>query len=918
MFKQLSQIGKNLSDEFARGVSEDLNPSQDHHTKDDSGLPPEVVSKLKKFEKYEDKYPKLLSAYKGERLKLERAVEIEKVLTEYTPISSFDDAESLAAFFKDMNEKQNLLNNEIKRLITEASEKNQVDTEEKSTSEPLNNGEYEKDINRLKDQILQSDVKHGDELKELNKKLQDTNENFEKLKGEKDSLVDSYEMDVSKLKEELERLKNEYENREKMSHEVIEKLDAENKLSQNKIKELEQTLSEKESTIKKLQEKIADDLEKIEGFEKKVNSSSEFSIANTENLQSATPSKSSAKKKKKSNKKSSPHANTTVEETPVANDGEHEKLETKYKEVCTKLESIQDNLNADWQGRYDALKVELNSSVHSNDELKEQMELLEKERKHLGDELNKSKDEIKEKQSEIEETRDMMKVIGNELVDAKDKLKELSGVDKEDMVHLEDELRKSRSELSSLAEKLTEKENQLQSVLSNMTRELDSLRTSSFYNEKQQNQLNENLNKLKTENSKLTDQVKEFENLKKTHSSLRTSLVQKEKTIIYLEQQIKTYTESVETTKKTTDSIKLENRQLLDRLETLKRDYEILKADAKGRSESFEKYIRENGQLSERLSMLQDKYETLQSLKSNSSEHTDSIKRQCEELTVKLKEANKKIFSLEDEVTEYSNMIHDKAREINHLRRHISENSYGETAKERELKEKLTYEADEKIKLQNELILQATRKSRDVQDWKQANAELKSELHGLQLKEKELQSDILTLKTLNTNLQSNSGSSKEDSKELEKLAISLKESLSKADQKIRGLQETNDNLMRTNDNVNEKFSRLSKNYKALSKQLNELKEKNGNGIRSSRASSVTSNGENQPVGTRSRQSSFTSNRTVLPPETVSEMNDKVAYIKNVLLGFLEHKDQRTQLLPVVSTLLRFDSNDEKRLMMSLK
>lgn len=930
MFKQLSQIGKNLSDEFAKGVSEDLHPSQDNHPDYNSDLSPDIVSKLKKFEKYEDKYPKLLAAYKGERSKLERAAEIEKVLTEYTPISSFDDAESLAAFFKDMNEKQNLLNNEIKRLLTESSSRDQDAQQERgeqsNVNELSNREQYEAEINKLKEEISESEKKHSTALRELEGKLESATKDLENLKNERDILNKNYEENTSKLQKEVNALKNDLQRSE--DGEAITKLKEENELLRNKINESEHGLHEKESAIEELYGEVQQNREKIESLEKNTSlpSSNEPSTSNVEHSQATPPSKGNAKKKKKYNKKkSNSNANGAVEEALCVNGSEEENLETRYKEVCAKLETTKDSLNADWQGRYDALKAELKASVNSKDEFKGKLEKLEKEYKNLEEELGKSNDVIKEKQFEIEETKDMMKTIGNELVEAKDKLKEVSGVDKEDMIHLENELRETRSELSSLSAKSTEKETELNSTLLTTNKELDSLKSSSSSNDKRRKQLellsekmNEELNKLKSENSTLSAQVREYENLKKTHASLKTTMMQKEKTIVYLEQQVKTYSDNIDTTKKTTEGIKRENKQLLEYVDNLKKDYQILKDDSKRKNESLERYIKESGQLSERLSMLQDKYETLQGLKSNSNEQIDSIKRQCEELTVKLKEANKRSISLEDEVTEYSNTIREKTREINGMKRHLSESSNGETAKERELREKLTYEADEKIKLQSEITLQATRKSRDIQDWKQANAELKSELHRLQLREKELGADIATLRSLNSNLQDHSGSSKEDSNELERLTMSLKESLSKADQKIRELQEINETLMHTNDDVNQKLNRLSKNYKALSKQLSELKETSRNESRTSRASSIASGGENQQMDSRSRQSSFSSNRNILPPETISEMNDKVVYIKNVLLGFLEHKDQRNQLLPVVSTLLRFDSNDEKRLVMSLK
>lgn len=108
MFKQLSQIGKNLTDELAKGLADDVNgASSEQQTEDDkSGLPKDIQTKLRKFEKYEQKYPLLLSAYKNEKLKSEKFEAIEKILAENTPISNIDDAvDTLPAFFQDLNNK---------------------------------------------------------------------------------------------------------------------------------------------------------------------------------------------------------------------------------------------------------------------------------------------------------------------------------------------------------------------------------------------------------------------------------------------------------------------------------------------------------------------------------------------------------------------------------------------------------------------------------------------------------------------------------------------------------------------------------------------------------------------------------------------------------------------------------------------
>lgn len=144
-------------DELAKGLADDMSPtpSEQQIEDDKSGLPKEIQAKLRKFEKYEQKYPLLLSAYKNEKLKSEKLEAVEKILAENTPISNIDDAvDTLPAFFQDLNNKNNLLNDEIKRLTKQNSE-----IPESASSETLKDKEeeflkkeqnYKNDIDDLK------------------------------------------------------------------------------------------------------------------------------------------------------------------------------------------------------------------------------------------------------------------------------------------------------------------------------------------------------------------------------------------------------------------------------------------------------------------------------------------------------------------------------------------------------------------------------------------------------------------------------------------------------------------------------------------------------------------------------------------------------------------------------------------------
>ena len=310
-------------------------------------------------------------------------------------------------------------------------------------------------------------------------------------------------------------------------------------------------------------------------------------------------------------------------------------------------------------------------------------------------------------------------------------------------------------------------------------------------------------------------------------------------------------------------------------------------------------------------------------MRRNSNDQVDSIQRQCEELAVKLKESNKKILSLEDDLSEYANVIQDKTREAVTMRRLLSDTQNDESTKLKDLKDKVSYLEDEKMKLQAEITLQTSRTTREIQDWKQANSTLNSEIHSSKLREKQLKAEIETLDALNSNMKRKNTLDFNDSDELEKLTKNLKDALSKSDKKIRDLQTSNDELMQLNKELNKKFDRISKNYRTISNQLSSFREeKNSSSTKSSRSNSLVSLPNFNPSPSQTDIHLSVSNnhvaRSVSPAENRPEVNEKVAYIKNVLLGFLEHKEQRLQLLPVISMLLKLDSNDEKRLIMSLK
>lgn len=501
------------------------------------------------------------------------------------------------------------------------------------------------------------------------------------------------------------------------------------------------------------------------------------------------------------------------------------------------------------------LRVKLDTLQADYDKLNKEYELLTSTKADLA----KLKETIKIKDEELESVRDMLKDVGNDLVAAQDQLK-------------------SKNDASA--------------EVNNLKLQLESLRSN-------------NADNLKSYELKQNELNNEIASLKKNESSLRQTVTQKEKIIDYLENQVKEYSSKESEYKNEIELQKKENSAFVKRIENLNKETAKWKNESQKNNGNLESYIKENGKLSERLEVLQEKLETLQNLKSNSNDQVETIRKQCEELSFKLKDANKKILSLEDELNENANILQERNRETTTMRKMLNELQTDKSNRVKELESRLHFAVEEKSKIENELQMELTRKSQDLKQLKQKNTQLQSVNHDQLIKIEQYSAEIEELKSTFERMKRSNNVSQEDTSELDSIVKSLKEALVKSEKKQREIMNTNVELKELNNDLNKKFDRLSKNYKNLSLQISKTKDLEPKSARSSphpsRSGSIVQDTISSPISS-----------------TQSEINEKIAYIKNVLLGFLEHRDQRDQLLPVVTTLLQLDSNDEKRLLLSLK
>ena len=610
---------------------------------------------------------------------------------------------------------------------------------------------------------------------------------------------------------------------------------------------------------------------------------------------------------------------------------EKEELETRVEDLG-KVNGAVSNGTKDHKGE------EEEDTEKEVDELKTQLLQKEKELEEIGTKLQAANKSLKEKLDEIEDLRDLMKDIGNDLVTAKDEIKELKKREKSDesatpdeqRTQLEVKLASLSDDVKSLKDKLAQKTKEAKDLQGKITSLEDQSHTEQLANKQSEDNLRKDVKTLKKqlqeqtekldakekeldaqkgERVKLEERLQELYKFKSNDtsykleiSSLQSNLTHKEETIKELRSKIDSLNGDNTTLQAKIDKLEKSNNELqANYMESLKNKNELLSKQEsfieseKSLNTQLSKLQREKQEIRNELEKTRSSLDALMSEKLSANNDVQLYKRQYDELAMKSKEYNLRIESLEDELSESRNLLQEKTREGGNLRRLLIETDEMMKQKESDHKLELKGLENEKTDLERRGIQMVKKKQKEIDDMNAVLAEHKTRIAQLEEKLKSMVSVPQTEPAADT---------EHLNSELQLQIDTLREALSASSSKIKEYEKLNATLKKLNEENILKFERLSKNYKLLTHQYRLMKD---NESRRGSAESVTSSVD------------------VRKSESLDEKRDKdkqsdtnIAYLKNVLLGYFEHKEQREQLLPVLKTLFHFSEDDENKFLVALK
>ncbi|KAK6456565.1 uncharacterized protein RJT20DRAFT_45660 [Scheffersomyces xylosifermentans] len=946
-------------------------------------LPPAIRSKLKKFVKYEEKYPILLEAFKTEKRKAELIHTFEKVLQENTPVSSIAEAGALVEYLNGLNEKTTLLNTELRKYSRDNSNltksntdlndklRNSTDQLKRAVSERIENDRKVDELNQ-KISLLEADLKAktdevaktSESLKEqtaktiqaekaledtkkeivaLQKKFESNKTNEDGMNGELTTLrveAATYKSKIKSLEEEVETLQIE-KKQQQMDHSTINA----NELLRHEVSELKEKIDEKDVEIKKLLE-----------AKSKTDPVPDASAIEHSTPQPHSPGNELTKNKKKKNKKKKGGSEPSTPSVQVS------KTNVKEEVLANEFSSVQEEL--EWT------KAEVRNLEITNEDLKE--------------ENRKMKSELQLKIEDVENLRDSLRDIGDDLVQARDEIKELKGkqmshvnaiierdqvgggTEDKDLASVKldnEELTKQIAKKEALVESLIKENKELEAKLDDKSRHLESslkeheTKSTDFEKEilahlKSLELVKESEASLKSDHEilrkkhralevELQTANKEIENFKKEKvdfnlriselnkfksndtslklelASLKTSLLHKDQSIREYKDRIQELSEQKDKLNDTISKLRVSNSELqlaqkalLGEKSELVTKQELSIERTNSLTKELNKLQGQKQVVVTELEKLKTKFDTLVKEKSSSSNEYLTFKQQYEELSMKAKESSLRIEGLEDELSEARNLLQERTRESSSIRRLLVDAEEQMKSKDSEMRNELKRLSDEKIEIESSCQSLLKKRQREIDELK---AIIESHVQKIQILEKsteELRDKNAELDQLRSKEYSVDGQNGSSLEEVQQTIETLRSSLQSSAKKVRDYESLNNVLKKLNEESNLKFERLSKNYKIITQQYRQMK----TSAKASPASSHDTSTDSLATSPRNSMDSRNGN------DGGKEENNatNIAYLKNVLLGFFEHKEQREQLLPVVKTLFHFSMEDEKKFLLALK
>lgn len=750
-----------------------------------------------------------------------------------------------------------------------------------SISDPEALIEYLNQLNLRGDMVMQELKRVTADRDELKKKQLEE----EVVSAQEVKVADENGADVAQLKADLAAKTSET----KQLTMRIADLEKELTYSNEKMGELQAELA-KADTTKSISKKIIEDLQtqvatlqrdkteaqsKMDELSKKLQPQSQSQTASAPAPAPAQQASGSSKKKgkKKKGKGGLATAAATDEATePAAGSSSVQSMEAEMA-----------NLRGEMQEK-DSQIERLSKQRKTEEDLREEIETLQENLVNIGQDHVDAKEKIKALEDErasltrqIEELESKMSASKSADVPLRKDLDTLRNEFKE----LESKSSTLQSDLGAaqqLAQTRFKDLTELREVLQKTQPELKALRQESAELKTAREELTAKAKELKDAERRERDVKREVTRLQQLSADRETERVKAEGASRQQVEDVKRLAERRAEADKIELSAKAE--QLERELQKAQAEVNKLRPRVKELEEQLHKTRRERTAAQEECDFKAQQYSNAQALLS-------SMRDQTAEISTQLKEARSQAESVEEELGEVRRLLQERTREGETMRGLLADVNEQAEVRIQDMKTLMETAVEERERAENEASATARRTAREAETLRTKVRDLEHSVQSLTLERDTLSRSHQEWTIQKSQLEATTTSLTSEANESRTAATHLRTALAASESQLSDSQAQRHDLQRKLDELTQRYDAAMRDAKAAQARL----------ASPSRAS-------------------FDSVRSVNGGGVAAD----TAYLKTILLQFLEQKDGRlrAQLVPVLGKLLKFDKADEAKWMVAVQ
>ncbi|ODA84215.1 hypothetical protein RJ55_02733 [Drechmeria coniospora] len=869
---------------------------------------PEIANRLRKLEKLEATYPELLRSYRVAHKRATAIEPFEKALRENTPLTSIGDPNALVEYLNQMNLRSEMVMAELKKV---SAEKDELMSKHDETQDRLKQVQQELDAlvaekQRAKSSAASrrskvkaatatdpSDAKGPDDRSDAEECVE--SQNASSSKGSARSRLDERDKEVAMLRERLETTQaqlTDLEDQAKKQDELSKANDAKT-VSMKIVDDLNTQMSV-------LKRENAEATTKMEELAKKLEIMPTTATGQQPPVTpaSSTPAAPGASKKKNKKKKGKGGAAATATSgaqgakgvpaaEPLASPGI---VESERAALEAEIAKLKDEVR-EKDARIEALSVKRKTE----EDLLEEIETLRDNLVDIGQDHVAAKDKIKDLEAEklalegqITELERMSPLVPHEVAgdDAAGDMQSLQ----DEYDELQDKTAALQSDLGAaqqLAQSRFRDLTELRELLQKAQPELKTLRQESA--------------ELKTVKEVLGVKVKQIMEAEKREQDLKLETCRlqqvatdRETEIINLQERLRaggTGKQQAEESKRTAERglrrAEADKIELSAKIEKAEREVQKMQEESsklrpqiKELEAQLHRMKREKVAAQEEADYKSQQYLTAQGL-------LGSMRDQTTEISTQLKESKELAESLEEELAEVQRLLQERTREGETMRRLLADVDERADHKVREMRGRMEAAVEERERLEDESSTLARKRSRETEELKQKIRELEREVKTLGSERNDLEERQRAWRERKLELEAIESQAESEGNELRSAVAQLRLALDASESQLQDNEKQRAELRRMLGDSTQRYDRIAKDLKAAQAKL---------------VSSSTVSGASTRTSTDSSRSGAVGGH----PEML--------YLKTILLQFLEQKDGRlrTQLVPVLGKLLKFDKSEEQK------